>query len=318
MNKKIKNFVYAYSQNSRMKTQDLGKTLKISQQSASYLVSSLRAKKVILNHTTIIDPSKLGFISIIVYYNFSDFSSKSVHELLNFLKKQNDITHLEQVKEGYDLMCIYCVPNLSHFNKLNKDFLQKFRRRVFVADIFPIVVKHLYPKNYLSARRNISEIVIGGDRDIINLTVNEKKVLHLLFNKPTNTIIEISRKLNLNPKTVLRIKTKLEKNKIIRGYSTLWNYNTLEIERQQILIYSERLDFDEDRRLLEFAKVHPLIVGVTRLIGSYDLLLEVEGENLSNKDVLRELRSEFEIKNYKVTHGDVILKENYISEDALI
>ena len=318
MKKKIRDFVYSYSKNSRLKTQELGKNLKISQQSASYLISSFRQKRTILGYNTIIDPSKFGFISIIVYYNFADFSSKSIQELVTFLKKQDNIIRLESVKEGYDLACIYCVPNLSYFNKLNKDFLQKFRQQVFVADIFPIVVKHIYPKSYLITKKSIGEIVISGDRDIINLSANEEKVLQLLYRKPLSTIVEISHKLDLNSKTVLRIKKKLEQLRIIRGYSTVWDYKALQLERKLILIYSEELDFNEDKRLLEFAKVHPLIVGVTRLIGNYDMLLEIEGENLSNKDVLKELRSEFGIKRYKVMHGDRILKEKYIPEKALI
>ena len=54
MKLKIKKFLYELSQNSRVKTKELGKKLKISQQSASYLIQSWQKKKTIINYTTIV------------------------------------------------------------------------------------------------------------------------------------------------------------------------------------------------------------------------------------------------------------------------
>jgi DNA-binding Lrp family transcriptional regulator len=316
ISKKNGNFVYELSSNSRIKTKELGQKLKISQQSASYLVSSLKQKKTIIDNTLILDPAKFGFITILVYYNFADFSSKSINEIISYLKQNDDIVNVEMLNQGYDLACTFCVPNLSHFNKTNRDFLQSFRRRIFALDIFPIVVKHIYPKNYLTSRKNISEKIICGDRDVISITENEKKVLEILYDDPTSKIIKIIGKTKMNPKTVIKIKSKLEKGKIIRGYSTNWDYEKLKIHRRQILFSSEDLSLKDDLKLLEFAKVHPFVVGLTKLIGRYDILVEVEGENLSNKDVLKELRSEFDIKRYKVIPSSVIVKDKYIPKSS--
>tara|TARA_Y100000310_G_C20664575_1_gene806751 strand:+ start:1169 stop:2116 length:948 start_codon:yes stop_codon:yes gene_type:complete len=311
LNKRIKRFAYEYSQNSRIKTKELGKKLRISQQSASYLIQSLKKKKkIIVDYTTVIDPSKLGFMSVLVYYNFSDFSS--TQEVLQFLKQLKNVVSLEQLQQGYDLRIVYSVQNLSYFNKINRDFLQKFRSKIFMAEIFPIVVKHLYPKNYLM-RKQPDEYVIGGDRDVIILSDNEQKVLQYLYLNPTGKIVDMAKKLNLNPKTIIKIKNKLEKKKIIRSYSVVWNYQKLDISKRYILLNSEMLTLKDDKRLLEFCYVHPYIVGLTRLIGRFDILLEVEGENLTNKNILRELRAEFGIKNYQVIESGPIIKDKYVA-----
>ena len=84
------------------------------------------------------------------------------------------------------------------------------------------------------------------------------------------------------------------------------------INRKQILIDSKDLSLKDDRKLLDFAKAHPNITSFTRLIGKYDLLIEAEGENLTQRDVLKELRSEFEIKRFRVLEEDVILKDKFI------
>lgn len=317
ISKKIRKLIYELSQNSRIRTKDLGKKIGISQQSVSYLIANLKKKKIIFEHNTRIDPSKLGLISILIYYNFTDFSAKNMQEVISFLKNEDSIVNIEQLTQGYDLACVFCVPNLSNFNKINRDFLQKFRNKIFVAGIFPIVVKHIYSKKYLWPHKSSEEIIVGGDRDVINISSNEKKIIRFLQNNATARILDISKKLKLNPKTVTKLKANLEKSKIVRGYSTLWDYKTLKISRKQILINSEELDLKEDKRLLEFAKNHPNVTALSRLIGKYDLLFEVEGESITGRDVLKELRSEFGVKIFDVLGGGIILKAKYIPSSAL-
>jgi DNA-binding Lrp family transcriptional regulator len=316
MLQRIKRFMYEYTKNSRLKTKELGKILRISQQSASYLIKSYNKKKLIKSYTTIIDSSKFGLINIIVYYYFSGYTVKMVSEILSFVKDQDEIVRVEQLSHGYDLSCTFCVPNLSHFNKLNRDFLQRFKGKVFVADVFPIVVKHIYPNNYLVVSKKFHEIVICGDRDVVSINEREQKVLSYLFKNSQSSIIEMSNKLNLNSKTIINIKNKLEKNMIIRKYCVTWNYDKLRIDRKQILISTEGLDINQDNKFLEFVKLNPYIVGLTRLIGGYDFLIEVEGENFARKSVLNEIRSEFPFKECKVIKEVDIIKERYIPENV--
>lgn len=318
LNKKLKRLIYELTKNSRIKTKDLGKRVMASQQSTSYLLSSLRKNKVILENNTIFDPAKFGYVNILVYYNFSDFSSKIIGDIISFLQKEDSVVNIERLGREYDLACIFCVPNLSNFNKTNKEFLRKFRKNIFVVGIFPIVVTHIYSKKYLISRpTKVEEVIIRGDRDVIEMSKKEKKIAKLLYGEPNIKIVDIARKTNLNPKTIIKIKSKLEENKIIRGYSVLLNYKKLDIDRKQILINTEELELKEDTRLLYFSKYHSNIVRLTKLIGEYDVLIEVEGENLTKKDVLQELRVEFGIKKFKILEGDSILKEKYIPKNAL-
>ena len=118
--------------------------------------------------------------------------------------------------QKYDIACTYCVPNLSNFNKTNRDFLQNFKNKIFLADIFPIVVKHIYTKNYL-VHKHPEEIIIGGDRDVIQMTDNEKKVAKILYEDPTIRILDIAKKLKLNPKTITKIKGSKTEIKILQN-----------------------------------------------------------------------------------------------------
>jgi DNA-binding Lrp family transcriptional regulator len=315
MNKKIKALVYELSGNARISTKDLGKKLKISQQAASYLVNSLQKKKVIKSFNTIIDPSKFGYLQVQVYVNFFDFSK--VKEILTFLKEEDHAVQIEKLSQGYDLSIIFSVPNLSHYNKLIRDFLQKFKGSLNLAETYPIVAKHIYYRKYLAPRKQDQEIVIAGDRDLEKLGLAEMAVLENLWENANQKIIEIHKKTGLNPKTIVKTKKFLEASKIIRGYLTNFNLGALGINKKHILLRSRDFSLSEDRKLLQFSLMHPNIVSLTRFIGDYDLLIEVEEEENSKKDVLHDLRMEFTIRKYRVITGGTIIKQKYIPKQNL-
>ena len=115
MKTNLKKFIYELSNHARIKTKDLGKRLRISQQSASYLVQSFQEKKKILGYNTIIDPSKFGYLQVLVYLNYSAFDKKK--EIVSYLKDESHVVFIQELKQGYDLAVVFCVANLSLFNK---------------------------------------------------------------------------------------------------------------------------------------------------------------------------------------------------------
>ena len=250
-----------------------------------------------------------------VYVNYFDFSKQK--EVLNYLKGEDHIVHIEELKQGYDLTIIFSVPNLSYYNKISRDFLQKFKGSINITETYPVVVKHLYPRKYLSPRKNSQEMVVAGDRDIEQTNRTELSVLSILWEKATEKIIEIHKKTKLNPKTIVKTKKFLETSKIVRGYTTTFNLNNLGINKKHILINSSDLSLRDDKKLLQFSLVHPNIVALTRFIGDYDILIEAEQEEPSKKDVLKDLRKEFPIKKYKVIEGGNILKQKYVPKQIL-
>ncbi len=318
MNLTSRKLVFEMSEDARIKTKDLGKRLRISQQSASYWVQSLQRKKVILDYNTVIDSAKFGLVQIQVYLNFSSFDSKKIREIITSLKAEDHVILLEELAHGFDLTAVYCVPNLSLYNKLIRAFLQKFKGSVSIAKTYPIIVKHIYPRKFLLPRKAGTEIVVSGDRDVMRISENERKVLTHLWEDAGTSIIGIHKKTKLNPKTIIRMKKRLEENKIIRGYSSNFNLSSIGIRKKHLLLRSRGLSLADDRRLLQFALMHSNIVEVTRLIGDYDLLIEIEEERGNKrKDVLKDLRTEFSVEKFKIVRSGGILKQKYIPRGVL-
>ena len=237
--------------------------------------------------------------------------------MISFLKESDHVVKIENLQQGYDLAVVFCVPNLSLYNKLMWDFLQRFKRTVLMAETYPIVVKHMYPQKYLAVYRKDSEIIVSGDRDVYNIRNKEKMILKLLYQNPTETIINIHKKTKLNPKTITRLKKNMEENRVIRKYTTNFNVEKLGVKRKHVLISSRDLTLADDKKILQFSLVHPNIVSLTKLIGNYDILIEIEEEETTKKDVLKDLRTNFSISKYKIIEGGNLIKDKYIPKNVI-
>ena len=129
MKTKIKKLLFEYSRNSRITTKELGKKIGASQQSASYLKTQL-IKKHLIKPVTVIDAVKLGYVNVLVGFNFLNLDSSVRREIINELKETESITAIEEGKEGVDLLVEYSNKNLSAFNKAQSETIYKYFKRI--------------------------------------------------------------------------------------------------------------------------------------------------------------------------------------------
>ena len=152
MRTKIKKLLFEYSRNSRITTKELGKKIGSSQQSASYLLNSLKNKNFIENEATIIDAVKFGFVSVLVGFNFIKPDNTIKKEIIEELQEVDSIVTIEEGKEGVDLLVEYLSSNLSSFNKTHSEVIYKFYKKLKTAFVFPLIVNYEYYKNYLTKK----------------------------------------------------------------------------------------------------------------------------------------------------------------------
>lgn len=312
MDVKLGKLLYFLTRNARVTTKELGKEMNCSQQSASYLINKLLEEKKILNYQIVVDPAKFGLITIVVLFNYSRFNKKVIAKMLTYLKNNPYVTFLEEVSQGADLLVEYCVPNLSLFNKQNREFLQEFKDYIKLTSIYPVVVRHIYDRKYLIKKPHYDNIILSGDRDIINLNNNQKEVLKILKKNPKETIANISNKIKIDPKTAIKIKKSLEKNKVIRKYSIVSDHESLGIEKKYGFIQLDYEDPKDITKFIEYCKQHPHIKGATKILGTYEIIITIE--ELNTKKTIKELRKRFNISDYRLIESEQVLKSTWIPD----
>ena len=308
MNAKTKKLIQEYSINSRITTKELGRKIGSSQQSASYLLKSLKKKKIIVGNTAVVDAVKLGYVNVIVSFNLLNPADKK--EILDELMEVPEITTVESCKEGVDIIVEYTVQNLSAFNKIHSEVIYKFFRKLRTQFVFPLIVGHEYARNYLSRKYYDSDVILFGDRVLRELSDYEKLVLEELVRNPDKKLIDISENLDIPVKTVVAVKRNLERKYIIRGYSTILNHNKLGIDRQFIFLRFASEDIRKMDSFSEFVRKNKNIIKFVKIIGDYHVVLYVE--SLKESDLLGQIRSHFHIENYRIVKSDKIHKKTYL------
>jgi DNA-binding Lrp family transcriptional regulator len=311
MNSKLKKLLFEVSKNSRNSTKKICRVIKSSQQSCSYLINSLKKKKKITNFTTVVDVARLGLINVIVGFDFINFKPNNIKDALKELIENPNIIMIEENKEGIDLIIEYCTHNLSAFNKINMEIIHKYSNVLKIKFIMPVIVKHEFLKNYFFPKINdYKDTVLCGDREVISLNESEKKILTYLVNNPDISYVQIYSKTNILPKTISNIKRNLEKKSIIKGYSCVLDYGKLDILRHYIFISFLNVDLDIITQFIEFSKNHKNIVEVVKIIGEYHVFVIIE--ELTSKDILKEIRANFVIDKYMVAKSEFIYKKRYL------
>jgi DNA-binding Lrp family transcriptional regulator len=303
--------LYEFSKNSRITTKDLGKLLRTSQQSASYLIQTAIKNNHIQKYYTLIDPAMFGLTNIIVLFNYINFDQKIINNIKQKLNSNDNVTMIEESSLGADLIVQYTVQNLSFFNKENQDFLHEFKKDIKQIAIYPIIVKHIYTRKYLFQKNIPIEWILSDDKNIMQFSEKEKIILKEIRNKSRASIIEIARNTNFDTKTILQIKKKLESEKVIKQYSVTINHHELNIIRERYLINLETDEKKEIDKFISFCKMHKNVLTAFKIIGNFKFIITVERFK-DDIEILPELRKEFNVSDYSLFKIKEVIKSETI------
>lgn len=310
MNKKLRNFLFEYLDDSRITTKELGRKIMSSQQSASYLLKSLKKKKIVLFETVIVDAVKLGYVNTLIGFNYVKLDAQSRREILSELKELPEALWVEESKEGADLLVEFATKNLASLDKLHKNFINKFDRQINTAFILPIITKYKCRRKYLRRLKHNLINVLFGDRTFQELSKTEEKVLYALVENPSQKIVELASKTKLHVKSVVKAKKDLEKKFVIKGYGAVFDHKKLEINKEIIFLRFSSEGLKEIDKFIRYAKAHPNIVEIIKTIGSTQIIILVE--NLKELELVRDIRSRFSIENYLVFKSEKVHKKQYL------
>ena len=314
--KKLNRLLFEISRNARITTRELGKLLRTSQQSASYLVRSAIGKGKINGFYTLADPARFGLITVLVLYHYTGTGKHGSESIVQALHEHPWVTGLEECSLGADLVVEYCAPNLSFFNKQHQDFLHRFKDSIRMDAIYPLIVKHLYNRKYLLPRKASDDVIISGDREPLALTPGQKSVLRALVLDPRSTMLAVAQRCSMDVKTALKTKAELERQGVIRGYNALIDHKKCGIRRRFFLLQPESHEPQELERILTFCRYHPNVLTAAKLIGTFELLLTVERLD-PETSTIHDLRKAFAIQRYQLIISSRQVKRTSVPETLL-
>ncbi|HER45528.1 MAG TPA: winged helix-turn-helix transcriptional regulator, partial [Thermoplasmatales archaeon] len=238
LDKKNKKILYELDLNARQSCSYIGKKVNLHRNVVEYRINRLKESGIIKNFYTIVDTSKLGYLSLRCYLKFQNTNPEIEHRIIKDFVANKHTFWVSSIDGLYDLSFIIMVKNLSEFHEFWKKILKKYLP--YIQDqVFSIYVKLLhYPISYLTNQtdnRRTSEIVGGGTP--VPIDEIECKILQILSTNARMPLTEIARQLQTTSMVVNHRIKKMKKLGIIQGFRVNVDYTNLGYKHFKVDVY---------------------------------------------------------------------------------
>ena len=301
---KDKRLLYELDLDSRQSFNELGKKLSLSKSSVIYRINNMQKSGIIKQYHTVLDIGKLGYISFRLYVKLQNTTPEKEQEIIDFLKNKEIVTWIVSVDGDYNIGCLILVKTISEMNVLWKELLKKYVNYLEERQLTIMTKVAYFSRAYLlDLKENIYEINFITEPRNIDIDDTDKEILKLLVPNARISIIEVSRKLKITPKTTINRVKALEQKKIIIGYKTVFNLELLGYQYYKVLFRLHNVVNEKLQQFKRYIKVHPNIVYDDEVLGGDDIEIEVQvKDNNELRALINDIKLKFAdmIKSYKI------------------
>ncbi|MBT3408871.1 Lrp/AsnC family transcriptional regulator [Candidatus Woesearchaeota archaeon] len=281
--------------NSRLPFTRIASRSKKSQQMISYKVNSLINQSIIQNFYSLIDYSRLNVICFWVFFRLSYIQKGKVDDLIKTLMKSKHISIVSTCGGKFDLMCSFLSRNASEFNKMLKEIMFKYPKQLKNYTVLTAIVNRDFGRKYLlGSYYKTNEVIYGGDRLPEKFDELDYKILKTLSGNARVSSGVLAKKLVVGAKTILSRIKKLEDREIILGYKPKLNLSFLNYSSMLVLLNYHNISRDIEDDLVNYLKNHPNIIGITKTLGKWDIIIKVEAAKRTElRKIEMDLRERF-------------------------
>lgn len=313
--------LYYLDINSRFTLGELSKRIRLSKNAVNYRINKLIKEGVIRQFYTIVDVKKLGYSYFKVYFKLQNTNEKIENEIINYFTKKVSSLWVSTWDGRYDLMVGILASSIEEFYKILNESINKFRKNIQSYDIFIVIYAPHFKKDYLIGRienKKIEEIKIeefGGISKIEKIDEIDKEILKIVSINSRVQLVELADKINSSIDIVRYRLKKLKEKGIIQGLRILINYPKLGYQVYKVLITTQNLNGEIEKRIVEYCAYQPNIADIIiRGIGLWNIELQIDAKNNQEfHGIFKDFKNQFNeiIKNHETLLMITEYKLNY-------
>ena len=317
---KDRKILYQLDLDSRQSFRSIGKKVGLSKDIVANRVKKLVENGIIKNFYTVINPLKIGFISLRFTILFKNITPEIEDEVIDYFVKNKYSAWVASAKGRFDLSVIMWIKDMSEFRVFWRKTLIKYRD-FFQEEIFSIFFQTTsYHQSFL-----LDDRYDRNDREWYIVTGIEKKVyiddmdfqiLKLISENARISSVEVADKLNLTAITISSRIKKLKDNNIIQGFRANIDFSKLGYKYYKVDINIKKFNIRE--KIIAYVKFNPHLVYLDETAGSSDLELSfiVKNENYFH-EIMKDMIKKFPdtILNYKYYYVNKSHKLLFLPEE---
>ena len=308
---KNKQILHELDRNAKTSYSELSKKIKLSKNSVINRINELERNETILGYNTLININNLGYTTYDIYLKFRNTSLETEQEIIHSLIKNKDVWLVAKVEGNINLSILISTKTPEEFNAIWTSIYEKIKPHITINRIAILLEYHHFTRGYLLGKPRDHTTIIGRRK---NLAIDEtdELILRTISKNARLPLLEISKKLGLNSRTIAHRIRNLEKEHVILGYKTNLNFRKLGYTYYKIMLTLNDLSIIP--KLYSYIKEHKNAVYYDKFLGGADFEFDMELESFDAfVTFIDELKITFgnKIENYEYLNPTIIYKSTY-------
>src|SRR3989344_7527363 len=285
--------LYELDRDSSLPLNELSKRVGRTKQFVHFRMNKLEENGIINGYNAIIDMSKLGYFTFRLYFDFQRFIDENEKEFVAFLKDNlSQVWTITKMHGKWDYAIFIGVRTIKEFHDVWDKIMLNYKEKIknYNVSLYSPVI-NFNRKIYLDKIENVVQRRYGdGEKE--DLDDFDIKLIHTYAVNVRQSFLELANKLKVSHDKISERIKKLEKKKVITGYTIGLNLNKLNLQGYRVdleLISTKRND-----EIFNYCMKHRYIYQVNKSIGGADFEIEVIVEDLNHlNSLIEEIKHEF-------------------------
>ena len=279
--------------NSRTPSSEIGKKLKKSRQLIEYRIDQLVKKKIILNFTTLIDPTKFKQNIWHIYIKLQNITAKIDNEIISYLNSTKEVWWIAKCQGEWDLIFSVAGNDIVKFDDMISAFRSRFHSYINQLQITTMIKAEFFPRGYFIGKETKKRTLIG-DRNTVKIDNKDLAILKILATNSRMASTKIAESTKLSARQVIYRIKELEKKKVIRMYRLHLNFTKLEYDYYKVCFYTEDFTETSEKTIITWCETNPNAINYAKKLSPWTFEIEFETEDYKKlNELLKELRNKF-------------------------
>ncbi len=285
-----KKLLFELDKDGRASLTDMAQALDTSPQVVKYHLEKLQDNGIIKHFWAFIDYDKAGYPVFWGYWlKFSGLTKEAEAAMYADLAT-NPLIPIIMRTDGYaDVMLGIIGKDVFEHNKVLEGVLAKYGRFITMSEMVVGLQFHKFPRKYL--RGNVTEAptdarVSGGTTERAKISLTDRKILSLLQVDGRMEFTKMAEKIGVSASMVQKRYQRLVTLGVVTKITYSLDYAKMDMSLYRVLLKITQYNQARVAELFSFCKTQPNIVNYVKVMGNWQVMLDIE---IEHRTQLREL-----------------------------
>ncbi len=300
--------LYELDENSRKSLSAIARKIRKTPQEVKRRFDVLVEQGVIRYFWPMIEYRSVGYFFILYLIKFHNVNEQKENEFFEYLNSVNEIPIIMR-SDGYcDAHVYVCSKGMFRAEKVFREINAGFSQYIMSYEAVIAIGFSQFRRNYMVDKQSLTQNVAltGDDLGDLKLKPITLSTLEILNKNARVTIQEISNTLNISYDKAKREIARLENLGVIQSYSYMPDHQKMGLSLYRVLFQLRNLTPMREQDFFQFCNQHPHIIHYLRLLGNWQLMLDVEVESKDKlRNVLREIKMKYAHIVYRIEATEI-------------